>query len=158
MLTTGIGLGSPEAGAVDAATLGGKGAGLVEMVRLGLPVPPGFVIGTSCGKAYLRDGVLPPALGSELTSRMSTLEELANRRFGERRGSAAGVGSLRRPGVHAGDDGHRPERRVEHGWRAAARRAHRGCPLRLDLDGAVARLLRPHGARGRRGRNGGRAA
>ncbi len=83
MLTTGIGLGDEGAGAVDAAALGGKGAGLVEMTRLGLPVPPGFVIGTACGRAYLAGGSLPADLGAEVASRISALESLAGRRFGD---------------------------------------------------------------------------
>src|SRR5262249_45341155 len=36
--------------------LGGKGAGLVEMTRLGLPVPPGFIVTTEACTAYYRDG------------------------------------------------------------------------------------------------------
>jgi len=33
--------------------LGGKGANLAEMVRMGLPVPPGFTITTEAWRAYL---------------------------------------------------------------------------------------------------------
>ena len=36
--------------------LGGKGANLAEMTRLGLPVPPGFTIGTTACRTYLRTG------------------------------------------------------------------------------------------------------
>ena len=38
--------------------LGGKGANLAEMCRLGLPVPPGFTITTEACQAYLRDGAV----------------------------------------------------------------------------------------------------
>ena len=66
--------------------LGGKGAGLVEMVGLGLPVPPGFVIGTPCGRAYFEafpGPALPEDLDGELTMRLAALEEAAARRFGD---------------------------------------------------------------------------
>ena len=36
--------------------LGGKGANLAEMVKLGLPVPPGFTISTEACRAYLAAG------------------------------------------------------------------------------------------------------
>lgn len=39
--------------------LGGKGANLAEMTRLGLPVPPGFTITTDACRAYLHDGAVP---------------------------------------------------------------------------------------------------
>ncbi|MDI6102358.1 PEP/pyruvate-binding domain-containing protein [Actinoplanes sp. NEAU-A12] len=46
----------------DAGVLGGKAHGLVVMMGLGLPVPPGFVIATSACRAFLRDGRLPGGL------------------------------------------------------------------------------------------------
>ncbi|MEU4623876.1 PEP/pyruvate-binding domain-containing protein [Actinoplanes sp. NPDC023801] len=42
--------------------LGGKGHGLVTLMRLGLPVPPGFVIPPAACRAYLRDGTFPDGL------------------------------------------------------------------------------------------------
>jgi len=39
--------------------LGGKGANLAEMTRLGLPVPPGFTITTEACRAYLANGKEP---------------------------------------------------------------------------------------------------
>ena len=42
--------------------LGGKGANLAEMTRLGLPVPPGFTITTEACRAYLTTGRLPAGL------------------------------------------------------------------------------------------------
>jgi pyruvate, orthophosphate dikinase len=44
--------------------LGGKGANLAEMTRLGLPVPAGFTISTEACRAYLRDGVEPAGLAA----------------------------------------------------------------------------------------------
>ena len=72
-----------DAAGADRGLLGGKGFGLVEMTGLGLPVPPGFVITTSCGNDYLADGQLPASLEGELRSQMAALEEVAGRRFGD---------------------------------------------------------------------------
>jgi pyruvate,orthophosphate dikinase len=74
-----------DAGDVGRDVLGGKGAGLVEMVGLGLSVPPGFVIGTPCGRAYFDafpGPALPDDLDGELKTRLAALEESAGRRFG----------------------------------------------------------------------------
>jgi pyruvate,orthophosphate dikinase len=79
MLTYGF----DDAGDAGREVLGGKGAGLVEMVRLGLPVPPGFVIGTPCGRAYLDSGALPDGLEGELVGRLAALEAAAGRRFSD---------------------------------------------------------------------------
>ena len=44
--------------------LGGKGANLAEMVRMGLPVPPGFTITTQACREYLASGKMPEGLMS----------------------------------------------------------------------------------------------
>ncbi|MEY2417167.1 MAG: pyruvate, orthophosphate dikinase, partial [Ilumatobacteraceae bacterium] len=54
--------------------LGGKGAGLAEMGRLGLPVPPGFTITTEACRAYLRDGIEPTELAEEIDEHLARLE------------------------------------------------------------------------------------
>ena len=51
-----------EGGKDQKDLLGGKGANLAEMTRLGLPVPPGFTITTEACRQYLADGVVPPEL------------------------------------------------------------------------------------------------
>ena len=64
--------------------LGGKGAGLAEMSRLGLPVPPGFTITTDACRAYLAGGQqFPPGLWEETRARVRELEAKLGRRFGE---------------------------------------------------------------------------
>jgi len=65
----------------DRALLGGKGAGLVEMVALGIPVPPGFVITTDCGRRYLGHEQLPDGLIAEVDARIAELEDGSGRRF-----------------------------------------------------------------------------
>ncbi|AEI11754.1 pyruvate, phosphate dikinase [Cellulomonas gilvus] len=63
--------------------LGGKGAGLAEMTRLGLPVPPGFTITTQACREYMRDGHVPAELRVEVTMAMRRLEDAMQRHFGD---------------------------------------------------------------------------
>src|SRR5256886_595061 len=63
--------------------LGGKGAGLAEMPRLGLPVPPGFTITTKACNAYARSGRFPPGLWKQVEEGLSTVEAKIGRRFGD---------------------------------------------------------------------------
>jgi pyruvate, orthophosphate dikinase len=64
--------------------LGGKGANLAEMTRLGLRVPPGFIVTTEACRAYLHaDGVVPEGLHEEVDRHLETLEEATGRRFGD---------------------------------------------------------------------------
>ena len=51
--------------------LGGKGANLCEMTRIGLPVPPGFVVTTDACLAYLKEGRLPDGLMDEVRALMA---------------------------------------------------------------------------------------
>ena len=63
--------------------LGGKGAGLAEMGRLGLPVPPGFTITTEACRYYLRDGIEPIELADEIDEHLLTLEAAMGLRLGQ---------------------------------------------------------------------------
>src|SRR2546425_3561555 len=64
--------------------LGGKGAGLAEMSRIGLPVPPGFTITTeACLEYYRRDKQLPPGLLDEVRQRVRAVETRTGKRFGD---------------------------------------------------------------------------
>ena len=63
--------------------LGGKGANLAEMTRLGLPVPPGFTITTEACRAYMRTGQVPPELRVEVTMAVRHLEDQLGRRLGD---------------------------------------------------------------------------
>ena len=69
--------------AANVQLLGGKGAGLSEMTRAGLPVPPGFTITTeACLRFYELGGQLPPGLEGSIRSAMSELERRTGKRFG----------------------------------------------------------------------------
>ncbi|MFE2044413.1 pyruvate, phosphate dikinase [Streptomyces sp. NPDC059477] len=65
-----------------AETLGGKAHGLVLLHRLGLRVPPGFVVTTGACRAFLRAGRLPEGLDTELTAAIAGLERSTGRVFG----------------------------------------------------------------------------
>ncbi|MDH6447627.1 MULTISPECIES: pyruvate, phosphate dikinase [unclassified Streptomyces] len=65
-----------------AGLLGGKGAGLAEMTRLGLPVPPGFTVTTEACKVYLATGEEPPELGVEAARALAGLEQAMGRTLG----------------------------------------------------------------------------
>lgn len=66
--------------------LGAKGAGLDEMARLGLPIPPGFTIPSSAHRLLMEGGAgtqaLPKSLLDELDSALERLEAASGKRFG----------------------------------------------------------------------------
>lgn len=64
--------------------LGGKGANLAEMTRLGLPVPPGFTITTEACRAYLKQGREPAGLGPQVGTALAATESRSNRKLGDR--------------------------------------------------------------------------
>ncbi|NLF94368.1 MAG: pyruvate, phosphate dikinase, partial [Oligosphaeraceae bacterium] len=64
--------------------LGGKGANLAEMSRLGLPVPPGFTISTECCTAYFANGgQFPASLKAEVESALQKIEAIMGRKYGD---------------------------------------------------------------------------
>ena len=63
--------------------LGGKGANLAEMTRLGLPVPPGFIISTDACREYLREGREPVRLSAQITDHLATLEYAMGKQLGQ---------------------------------------------------------------------------
>ena len=66
------------------ALLGGKGANLAEMARIGIPVPPGFTITTEACNTYLAaDNILPQGLWEQLLDAMQTVEETSGKKFGD---------------------------------------------------------------------------
>ncbi|MGW0285744.1 pyruvate, phosphate dikinase [Streptomyces sp. NPDC003236] len=67
-----------------AALLGGKGANLAEMTRLGLPVPPGFTVTTDACRAFLANGEEPAGMSAEVSRHLSALEAATGRRLGQR--------------------------------------------------------------------------
>ncbi len=72
-----------EGNAEMRALLGGKGANLAEMTRMGIPVPPGFTITTEvCNMYYELGKIMPPGLDEEIEEQMATLAKKMDKGFG----------------------------------------------------------------------------
>jgi pyruvate,orthophosphate dikinase len=66
------------------ALLGGKGANLAEMTRIGIPVPPGFTVTSRACNAYLAAGErFPAGLWEEELQAVRDLERRTGKRFGD---------------------------------------------------------------------------
>ena len=65
--------------------LGGKGANLAEMTRLGLPVPPGLVVTTAACNAYLAANGFPDTMWQQVLVALRKVEKQAGRRLGDPR-------------------------------------------------------------------------
>ncbi len=74
-----------EEGSGDHKTLlGGKGAGLCEMTRAGLPVPPGLVVTTEACNAFFDNGKqFPEGLWDQVTEGLRAIEKKVGKRFGD---------------------------------------------------------------------------
>src|SRR6476661_7108443 len=82
----GFGGGSAEGDGTQKNLLGRKGAGLAEMSRLGIPVPPGFTITAEVCTFYQdHDGSYPESLESEVAEQLGRLETQSGQRFGDPR-------------------------------------------------------------------------
>ncbi len=80
----GFGGGRADGKAAMKALLGGKGANLGEMARLGLPVPPGFTISTEvCTYYYDHAHSYPAGLEQGVRSALARVEKIVGRRFGD---------------------------------------------------------------------------
>ncbi|RLE30200.1 pyruvate, phosphate dikinase, partial [Candidatus Acetothermia bacterium] len=79
-----FGGGTAEGSAAMKDLLGGKGANLAEMARIGIPVPPGFTITTEvCRYYYANGGRYPEGMEEEVKAGIAFLEEQTGRRFGD---------------------------------------------------------------------------
>src|SRR2546421_10142341 len=64
--------------------LGGKGAGLCEMTRAGLPVPPGLIVTTEACNAFYTNGKnFPEGMWEQVVAGLSRVEEQTGKRFGD---------------------------------------------------------------------------
>src|ERR1700739_285877 len=64
--------------------LGGKGAGLAEMSRAGLPVPPGFTISTEVCNIYFQNNkTVPGEVNEQMLAALRQLEERMGQKLGE---------------------------------------------------------------------------
>ena len=79
-----FGAGSTEGTGQMRDLLGGKGAGLAEMTRAGIPVPPGFTITTRvCGIFYATGGRLPEEYAAQQEAALRRLEQEQGKRLGD---------------------------------------------------------------------------
>ncbi|WP_300556170.1 pyruvate, phosphate dikinase [Maricaulis sp.] len=79
-----FGGGDSEGEAGMRTLLGGKGANLAEMAKLGLPVPPGFTLTTSvCNAYYENDRQYPAELKGQVETALAQLEETVGKKFGD---------------------------------------------------------------------------
>jgi pyruvate,orthophosphate dikinase len=63
--------------------LGGKGANLAEMARIGLPVPPGFTVTTEGCNAYQVEGKFPTGLWEQMLAALKETEKASEKKFGD---------------------------------------------------------------------------
>ena len=64
--------------------LGGKGANLAQMVRLGMPVPQGFTVSTEACTRYYDDGkVIAPEIEAEIYEKLAEIEKINGKKFGD---------------------------------------------------------------------------
>jgi pyruvate, orthophosphate dikinase len=68
----------------DKSLLGGKGAGLCEMTRAGLPVPPGLVVTTeACNAFFDNDKNFPEGMWEQVKDGLTKIEEKVGKKFGD---------------------------------------------------------------------------
>ena len=80
-----FGAGKAEGDGSRRALLGGKGAGLAEMSRIGLPVPPGFTITTEvCTYFYGNRKTYPKVLDAQVKVAVARVEKIMGTKFGDK--------------------------------------------------------------------------
>jgi pyruvate, orthophosphate dikinase len=98
-----FGNGYADGGREDRALLGGKGANLAEMTRIGIPVPPGFTITTEVCRLYLRDQRYPEGITEQVAANVRRLEADTGKKLGGSRApllvSVRSGGAVSMPGM-----------------------------------------------------------
>ena len=82
-----VGAGKAEGNGQMKDLLGGKGANLAEMTRIGLPVPPGFTITTEvCTYYYANKRTYPASLQAQMEAGVTNMEKIMGCKFGDAKG------------------------------------------------------------------------
>ena len=132
--------------------LGGKGAGLAEMSRAGLPVPPGFTIATDVCNIYFNNNKQDAGRDPERNRHGPREARKADGpEAGRRRESAAAQRALRREIFHARHDEHHPQPGPERRDHRRPRGEERQSAFRLRLLPPLHPDVRRSGARYRHG-------
>ena len=63
--------------------LGGKGSGLADMTRAGVPVPPGFTVTTEACNAFRKSGKFPAGLWNQQVNAIKVVEKKTGKKFGD---------------------------------------------------------------------------
>ncbi|MGE5249233.1 MAG: pyruvate, phosphate dikinase [Bacteroidota bacterium] len=63
--------------------LGGKGSGLADMTRVGVPVPPGFTVTTEACNYYRKNGKFPPGMWTQELEALKQVEKVTGKKFGD---------------------------------------------------------------------------
>ncbi len=77
-----FGKGQADGKSSDSKLLGGKGANLAEMTKIGLPVPPGFTITTECCIEYLKKNQFSDILEDDVHNMIRKIESIMGNQFG----------------------------------------------------------------------------
>src|SRR6188768_3968556 len=81
-----FGKGKADGNGTMKALLGGKGANLAEMSRIGLPVPPGFTVTTEvCTYYYENKRTYPKSLKAQTESGMAAIEKIMGTKLGDKK-------------------------------------------------------------------------
>ena len=94
--------------------LGGKGANLAEMGKLGLPVPPGFTISTEvCDIFYKNKKKLPGKIVSSISSELKKIEKKNKKKIWRSRKSSFSISKIWSKSLNARYDGYDPQFRIK---------------------------------------------
>src|SRR5512136_2304207 len=63
--------------------LGGKGSGLADMTRAGVPVPPGFTVTTEACNEFRKTGELPAGQWNQMLAALKVVEKKTGKKFGD---------------------------------------------------------------------------
>ena len=93
--------------------LGGKGSGLADMTRAGVPVPPGFTVTTEACNEFRKSGDFPAGMWDQALAGMKATEADTGKKFGDPGQSLARLLPLGRQVLHARHDEHHPQHRSQ---------------------------------------------
>jgi pyruvate,orthophosphate dikinase len=73
-----------ETGKKDKFLVGGKGANLSEMTKIGLPIPQGYTVSMACSVEYGKDNKVPAGFLAEEAKNLARLEKVSGKKLGDK--------------------------------------------------------------------------